>query len=171
MKRCVSVLMIVCMFFTCAVMFQGNQSHAVVKKNGFYTFYPAGDSPVEVKITKNKIKIIDNDATYKMRYKKKFHSDRTFNGNDKYMYGDQTFKLAKKVYLFTTEEPSHKVKKFGARFSVSQAKTVSRSKLYKKRHKLGAFYKYNGHSACIQLYMIVKNGKVVALGTAAGTID
>ncbi len=161
MKRMISVLVIACMAFTCAAIIPDGQSHAASKKDGFYTFYPDGYDSVTVKITKKTITVIDNDETCWMRYKKRFHSGRMYD-NEKYMNGNQKFKLAKKIYVFDTESPTHKVKKYGAKFNVTHAKKISRSKLYKQRKK------YRDH---VVLYLIVKKGKVVAIGDSAGEID
>ena len=66
------------------------------------------------------------------------------------------FEIADKVYTWETEDPVHTVKKFGVELSVTRGKTLSKKKFVEQFS-----------TGFIVLYLIVKDGEIVAAGASA----
>lgn len=79
----------------------------------------------------------------------------------KHVYDSCKFKLADKIYRYDWEDPVHTVKKYGFDLSVTHGKNISKSKLISQETS------YKKNPTYISLVLVVKNGKVVALGDGA----
>ncbi|MBR1628681.1 MAG: hypothetical protein IJ679_05345 [Lachnospiraceae bacterium] len=122
-------------------------------KDGCYIF-SMNDTAVQTIYTTDDTMRVKKVAAPNMAYgKKQFNWDWD---NAKPISKNYDFKIAKKIYVWESEAPTYEVKKFGVDLSVSHETTVSKKKFVEEY--LGSY---------ITLYLIVKDGKVVAVGSSA----
>ena len=146
-KRAVAMLLAFSFIMGVGMYFPMNTKAA--EKNGCYSFSLEG----RVKISK-KFLIIKKLPYSMVSYdKKKFKRNKL-----KDMERDYKFKLEKRIYVYDWEDPVYTVRKFGVKFFVTHSKYMKKS-AYVKSLKKNPFF--------ISCDLIVKKGKVVAIGSGA----
>ena len=147
-KLLFSVLSVAMLFLSLIAIPQSVQA---APKDGCYVFTMNGSSVDCFYNTKGQFVVKKESVPYLGYAKKKFNTDLTETITKNYC-----FKIADEVYTWQTEDPVHTVKKFGVELSVTRDETISKDEFVEQ---------FSGGHIC--LYLIIKNGKIVAAGGSA----
>ncbi len=120
-------------------------------KDGCYIF-TMNQSAVETLYTADGTFRVKKSSMPYVSYGKKKFNRKDMQPADK----NYDFEIADKVYTWQTEDPTHAVKKYGVKLSVTHDQTLS-----------GKEFAEQFSTGFIVLYLIVKDGKIVAAGASA----